>query len=153
MDSRQHIVMLASENDALNNGKVGGVGDVIRNLPRALADLGWAVTVITPSYGFLHVDNPSAQIGTVRFPFGGKTLEGPMYEVTAKLPHALVRHCVFEHPAIRGTPIYFNDASDQPFAQDATKYALFCSAVGQYLKTIRSEFILHLHDWHVGLLF
>ena len=66
-----------------------------RYLPRALADLGWMVTVITPSYGFLHVDNPSKQIDTVHFPFGGKMLEGNMYEVTSRLPHPGVRNYVF----------------------------------------------------------
>ena len=40
-DSHPHIIMLASENDALRGGKVGGVGDVLRDLPRALASLGW----------------------------------------------------------------------------------------------------------------
>lgn len=152
MDSQQHVIMVAGENDALKNGKVGGVGDVIRDLPRALADLGRPVTVITPSYGFLHVDNPSKQIDTVHFPFGGKTLEGKMYEVTAKLPHSGVLNYVFEHSGIRGTPIYFNDPPDEPFAQDGTKYALFCSAIGEYLKKIPLQFILHLHDWHTGML-
>ncbi|HMD13068.1 MAG TPA: glycogen/starch synthase, partial [Bacteroidota bacterium] len=152
MELPQHVIMVAGENDALKNGKVGGVGDVIRDLPRALADLGWVVTVITPSYGFLHIDNPSTQIDTVHFPFGGKMLEGNMYEVTARLPHSGVRNYVFEHSAIRGTPIYFNDPPDEPFAQDGTKYALFCSAVGQYLKKFPSQIILHLHDWHTGML-
>jgi len=153
MELPQHVIMVAGENDALKNGKVGGVGDVIRDLPRALADIGWTVTVITPSYGFLHIDNPSTQIDTVRFPFGGKTLEGSMYEVTARFPYSGVRNYVFEHSAIRGTPIYFNDPPGEPFAQDGTKYALFCSAVGEYLKKIPSQFILHLHDWHAGMLF
>ena len=64
--------MLASENDALRGGKVGGVGDVIRDLPRALAALGRRVTVMVPSYGFLHTGNASTLRGTVSFPYGGK---------------------------------------------------------------------------------
>ncbi len=31
-----HIAMIASENDALRGGKVGGVADVLRDLPRAM---------------------------------------------------------------------------------------------------------------------
>ncbi|MBI4811729.1 MAG: glycogen/starch synthase, partial [Ignavibacteriales bacterium] len=144
--------MLASENDALINGKVGGLADVIRDLPNALADLGLMVTVVTPSYGFLHKDNPSKFLSKVLFPFGGKTEEGELWEVTAKNPKLNVTHLVFEHPAIHGNPIYSEDPHQQPFAQDATKFALFCSAIGQYIKTYNQSTIIHLHDWHVGAL-
>ena len=39
MNARKHIVMVASEDGALVGGKVGGVGDVVNHLPRALASL------------------------------------------------------------------------------------------------------------------
>ena len=48
------VLFLASENGALPGGKVGGVGDVVRDLPKALASEGWDVRVATPSYGVLH---------------------------------------------------------------------------------------------------
>jgi len=147
------VLMLASENGSLKNGKVGGVGDVIRDLPRALAKAGWGTTVITPSYGFLHLDNPSKKIGIVRFPFGGVVEEATIYEVTPKVPHAGVENLVVEHPRLRGTPIYSNDLPDQAFAKDATNFAMFCSAVGQYLKSARQPSVLHLHDWHTPFLF
>ena len=34
----KHVLFIAAENGALPGGKVGGVGDVIRDLPRALQD-------------------------------------------------------------------------------------------------------------------
>lgn len=55
----RHIVMVASENDALVGGKVGGVGDVIKGLSDALARKGRRVTTIIPAYGFLHKKNLS----------------------------------------------------------------------------------------------
>jgi|WetSurMetagenome_2_1015567.scaffolds.fasta_scaffold70229_1 starch synthase len=144
----KHIVMLAAENDSLVGGKVGGLADVIRDLPDTLADEGYTVTVITPTYGFLHKENPSTVVASVSFPFAGKTQTGTLYEVKAKNPHAQVTHLVFEHPDLRGTPIYSIDPPGQPFAQDATKFALFCSAIGQYLKSVKGNYIVHLHDWH-----
>lgn len=142
--------MLAAENDSLVNGKVGGLADVIRDLPNALADFGYQVIVITPAYGFLHKDNPSKILSTINFPFAGKTTEGELWDVTPKHPKQNVIHLVFEHPEIRGDKIYSQDPPSQPFAQDATKFALFCSAIGQYIKTIPSSTIIHLHDWHMG---
>ncbi len=44
------IVMAAAENGAFAGGKVGGVGDVIREAPQALAELGHQVTVVIPGY-------------------------------------------------------------------------------------------------------
>lgn len=148
----QHIIMLAAENAALKGGKVGGLADVIRDLPGALADLGWRVTVIVPSYGFLHLQNPSEPVGRTRFPFGGTKMEGEFWEVRPNGSKPGVRNLLFEHPSIRGTPIYHNDPPAYPFAQDATKYALFCSAIGSYLREVQEPFILHLHDWHMGFM-
>lgn len=145
--------MLAAENDALINGKVGGLADVIRDLPNALVEYGLRVTVITPAYGILHKDNPSKFVSRVSFPFGGKISEGELWEVMPKNQKNNVTHFVFEHPGIRGAPIYLNDPPRQPFAQDATKFAIFCSAIGQYLKTVQPSPILHLHDWHMGVMF
>ncbi len=151
MHSR-HIVMLAAENASLKRGKVGGLADVIRDLPNALADLGWRVTVIVPAYGFLHTENPSRPVATIRFPFAGSEMAGELWETTPRQSRPNVRHLLFEHPGIRGTPIYHNDPPRHAFAQDATKYALFCSAIGRYLRDQGEAFILHLHDWHMGFM-
>jgi starch synthase len=151
--SSNEVVMVASENDALKGGKVGGVGDVVRDLPRALARLGWRVTVIIPSYGFLHTRNPATAVAKVRFPFAGGPSEGEMWEVTPKERVEGVTYLVFEHPGIRGNPIYCHDPPEHAFAQDASKYALFCSAVGRYLLSGSARPVLHLHDWHTGALF
>ena len=50
-----HIVHVAAENDNLPGAKVGGIGDVVRDIAPALADLDHQVTVLTPSQGFLHL--------------------------------------------------------------------------------------------------
>ncbi|HBD38324.1 MAG TPA: hypothetical protein DC084_32585, partial [Cupriavidus sp.] len=41
--STGHVIFLTAENAALRGGKVGGVGDVVRDLPAALTRLGWRV--------------------------------------------------------------------------------------------------------------
>src|SRR5258707_5623836 len=142
--------MVASENDALIGGKVGGVGDVVSHLPRVLASMGWLVTVITPSYGFLHQRNPSTLFTNVTFPFRGKPMEAAVWESQGKRHYEGVRHLVIEHEQIRGDSIYYNDPPETPFLRDATKYAMFCSAVGRLLATMERPTIVQLHDWHAA---
>ena len=153
MSKKKSVIMIASENDALAGGKVGGVGDVVRNLPRALASLGWSCTVILPSYGFLHQRNPSKLFTSVSFPFRGEELAANVFQVTAKEPCEGVSNLVVDHDDIRGNPIYYDDPPETPFMRDATKYALFCSAVGSLLKSLERPTVLHLHDWHTATLF
>ena len=151
------ILMVAAENDALPNAKVGGVGDVVRDLPRALAQLGARVHVVIPSYGFLH---ESASGEEIRFPvmFGGDVEQVKLYcwSQTGGGDGA-VTQWVMEHPGFYPCgvgQVYCNDGNDRPFASDAGKYALFCAAVGQaILNGCFGELnILHLHDWHAAVL-
>ena len=118
---RRELIMLASENDALTGGKVGGVGDVVRDLPVALSPLGWNTTVIIPAYGFLHKENPSQLVSSIQFPFAGKSTTGELYQVTPKEPVQGVTHLVFEHAEIRGEPLYCNDPPGETFYATASR--------------------------------
>src|SRR5258708_6482830 len=115
VQSTRHVIMVASENGALAGGKFGGVGDAIRDLPRALAAQGWRVTIIIPSYGFLHFRNHSSLLTNVTFPFGGEKLTGEMWKVEQQSNDGNITHLLFNHSEIAGDPIYFNDPSSTPF--------------------------------------
>ncbi|MFI5251396.1 MAG: glycogen synthase [Bacteroidota bacterium] len=151
-ENDKHVVMVASENGALSGGKIGGVGDVIRDLPAALAKLGWRVTILIPSYGFLHRHNPSRFLQKLDFPFRNKPSVGELWRVNPVSPETGITHLLFEHHDLKGNPVYFNDPPNTPFLRDATKYALFCSAAGKFLETLEPPFVLHLHDWHAATL-
>ena len=157
--TQRRVLMVAAENDGLQGGKVGGIGDVVRDVPPALARFGWQVSVATPSYGFLHKTPGSTLVGRVSFLFGGVATEADVHSVPGKKPSPGVTHYVFDHPAFtwveRGRhQIYRNDPPDSPFASDASKYALFCAAVAEAAR--RDLFgqldCMHLHDWHAAFL-
>jgi starch synthase len=81
-----HIVMLAAENGGLPGGKAGGLGDVIRELPRALADCGHSVTVLSPGYGMLS-QLPGASVeGPLEAEFCGAKEALTLYRVPAQPP-------------------------------------------------------------------
>ena len=146
--------MLAAENDALPGGKVGGIGDVVRDLPSAIADTGAQVTVVVPAYGVFHRLPSAKSIAVVNASFKGQTEVIEVYSLNAS-DKSNVNQIVLDHPLFSaGGPgtIYCNDGSDRPFATDANKFALFSTAALAAIKSNAFGTIdaLHLHDWHAA---
>jgi len=159
-EDKMNILIAAAENDALPGGKVGGLGDVIRDIPPAIAKKGCRVKVIIPSYGFLHKQD-SKWIGSVHFFFGGKNQSAEIYMVRGKISQSDVKHFVVDHPifiapgnAQANRTFYSYDPPERPFATDASKYALFCTAVAEAItKSIFGPIdCMHLHDWHTAFI-
>jgi starch synthase len=151
-----HIVMIAAENGVLKGAKVGGIADVIRDVPRALALRGHRVTVLTPGYQALS-KLPNARFQhslTVEFCGALETLE--LFQIDTPEEPPEVRHYVLEHPlfgACGAGHVYCHDMYE-PFATDASKFALFCHAACCALVTdaFGKADVLHLHDWHAALM-
>jgi len=150
------ILMAAAENDALPRGKVGGIGDVVRDIPLALANIGQNVDVVMPGYGSFSKLPDSKHITSLDLMFGGQLHTVDIFKVTVKNTHKTVTQWVIEHPlfAIGGVgEIYCDDPDNRPFAKDATKFALFSAAIAQAIisDVFGSIDILHLHDWHTAM--
>jgi len=155
MISTKHICMFAAENDVIPGAKVGGIGDVLRDIPRALANEKTRVTVVIPAYGAFH-ELPSAMpVGAFTTQFRGATERVELFEVSAgRDPN--VRYLVMHHPlfAVGGKgAVYCDDDADSPFATDASKFALFSVAGLSAITSgnIDPVDVLHLHDWHSAL--
>ncbi len=157
--------MVAAENDALPNAKVGGIGDVVRDIPLALQQAGCHVQVVLPDYGYLAKLPSTQKIGQFQVRFGGKLEEVHLFKVRPKhtmldqasagnqpIQYWALGHSYFS-PCGDGA-VYCNDGSDRPFATDASKYAFFCAAVAQV--AVEGGFgeldVVHLHDWHTALI-
>jgi starch synthase len=155
------ILMVAAENDAIPRAKVGGIGDVVRDVPPVLAERGHEVSVVVPSYGYLHEVPGATRITALTYRFGATDdRAAALFEVPGKTLHEGVTHYVIDHPAFASRDaqgrleIYHRDPDGRPFATDATKYARFCMAVAELVRGQELGRIdcLHLHDWHAGLL-
>ena len=48
------FLFAAAENDAIPNCKAGGMGDVVRDVPRQISEQGDKVHVVVPAYSRLH---------------------------------------------------------------------------------------------------
>ncbi|TWX72467.1 glycogen synthase [Colwellia sp. C1TZA3] len=158
------ILMAAAENDALPRGKVGGIGDVVRDIPLALAKIGQELDVVMPGYGSFSKLAGAQQVTSLEVMFGGQVQTVDIFKISlTPSPTTLldtsakkVSQWVIEHPlfAIGGIgKIYCDDPSNRPFASDASKFALFSAAVA---KAIISDVfgkidVIHLHDWHTAM--
>ena len=149
--------MLASENDALAGGKVGGLADVVRDAPAALAKKGCRVSVVMPSYNFLHTLPGARRVSDFSVVFRHAPHAIDIYAVPARNPHPAVDQFVLHHPGLAANApnrIYHDDPPHRPFATDANRFALFCSAAATALvrHTWGDVDCLHLHDWPTALL-
>ena len=149
--------MVAAENDALPNGKVGGIGDVVRDIPPALAAAGHVVNVVTPGYQAFSLLPGAKLITSIQVQFAGRIENVEIFKVPAIEPHNNVMIWVVEHPlfAAGGVgKIYCDDPPSKPFESDANKFALFSAAVAK--ATVSDVFgsisVIHLHDWHAAMI-
>jgi len=152
-----HILMVAAENGALPGGKVGGIGDVLRDVPAALVKSGCAVSVVTPAYGVFGKLAGAKRIKTLTVRFGGIPQALELFRLPGAGSGKKVRQYAIEHPLFShcgAGRIYCDDGPGRPFESDASKFALFCLAVAEAV--VREHFaavdILHLHDWHAAFL-
>ena len=149
-----NFLFVASENDAIPKCKVGGVGDVIRDVPRQIARRGDQVHVVVPSYSRLHHDGSLK--AKLHLQLRDVTYVAYLYEVEAKNEDGNIRHYVIHHPEIEAGNIggiYHNDPSE-PFYTDTIKYIIFCTGVAEAMKQghFGTVDIVHLHDWHSSML-
>ncbi|MBQ4835086.1 MULTISPECIES: glycogen synthase [Pseudoalteromonas] len=143
-----HVVMVAAENDKLPNCKVGGVADVIRDVPYALSRININTSVIVPDYGQAAMDRQF--VADIAVPFKQHLETAVLWQVekSGGVTQYVISHSLFsEH----GGAIYCNDR-DRPFFTDANKFAFFSAAVCEVIEHgfIGDVDVLHLHDWHAA---
>jgi starch synthase len=149
IDTR-HVLLIAAENGAIPGGKVGGVGDVVRDLPPALAAHGWQTTVLTPSYGSFQTLPGAQELGAVAVRFRGEDHNVQVFELRT----GGVRTILFDHALLAPTTpgrVYHDDGADRPYATDANKFAFFCAAAATWIDALPAlPDAIHLHDWHAA---
>ncbi len=149
-----NFLFVAAENDGLYKCKAGGMGDVVRDVPRQISERGDKVHVVVPSYSRLHKDGIFKT--KLNFELRGITYSAELYEVIPKKEYNNIHHYVIHHPEIEGGEIahIYHDNPVEPFFTDFVKFTIFCTAVAEAVK--RGAFgkldIMHLHDWHSSLL-
>ncbi len=148
------IRMVAAENGAIPGAKAGGLGDVIRDVPVALAELGHEVDIIMPGYGRFAEDTGAEPMPPLEPLFRGQRLEVKLSRLKIGAGAGAEVNChLLDHPLLtpaRPGQIYHDDSPDRPFAADASRFALFCAGACELLRESPAD-VIHLHDWHAAL--
>jgi starch synthase len=131
-----HIMHVAVEMAPI--AKVGGLGDVVTALARAIQDEGNLVEIVLPKYAFF---NSSPMLGNMEFEASFEAL-GTNIVVTR---HIVENIQVFFVEPQNG---FFAVDSVYGRADDGQKFDFFCNAALEFLlQTGRNPDILHCHDW------
>ncbi|XP_044459076.1 starch synthase 3, chloroplastic/amyloplastic [Triticum aestivum] len=129
-----HIVHIAVEMAPI--AKVGGLGDVVTSLSRAIQDLGHKVEVIFPKYDCLNLSNVKDLHCRQSFTWGGTEIKVWFGKV-------------------EGISVYFLEPQNGMFwvgcvygRNDESRFGFFChSALEFLLQSGSSPDIIHCHDW------
>jgi starch synthase len=131
--------------------RTGGLGDVLEELPAALAERGHEVSVALPCYGGLRDD---ARLGArdsgvrLHIPAGSRTHEIEIW--IGRAPNGvqvfLVRSDeLFDRPGIYGV-------HGQDFGDNAERFIVFSKAVLELARRISPPLdLIHVHDWQAAL--
>lgn len=135
------ILLAASEFSPL--AKVGGLGDVIGSLPRALVELGHDVRVVIPQYGCIDFGKyKTALKGVVEIESGGRAERANINELNLEGLHVyLVENAMhFSQGKI------YTD-------YDLPRFLYFSRAVYRMLHSLEWQpEIVHCHDWQTALI-
>lgn len=128
--------------------KIGGLGDVVGALPKALEKEGVNVDVIVPYFPTAKVDNLNIYKSfDLHVPFAGKNNVVEVYKT--KLPESNVDLYMLKNDD------YFSKGGSNFFANNVGEteiFAFFNKAIVEYVKSSFNTYdIIHCNDWHTGL--
>lgn len=120
--------------------KVGGLGDVVHSLSKALREKNVDAAALLPLYDSIHLSKKKADSFSIFFdgkPFSVSIWEG-VYD---------------------GIPLFFVDPEADFFRRgtiygcpdDASRFAFFCAAAATFIEKKPELDVIHLHDWPTAL--
>jgi starch synthase len=143
------ILLAGSELTPL--ARTGGLGDVLKGLPAALAARGHEASVVLPCYRGLREDPrmPVSETGVrLHVQMGTRWFEAEILE--GRAPNGvqvfLVRHDEsFDRAGLYG-------AEGRDFSDNAERFIFFCKCVVELARRISPPLdVIHVHDWQTAL--
>jgi starch synthase len=131
--------------------KVGGLGDVVGSLPKALTDLGIEVVIAIPAYQTIDFSSWK-EIGKYLVHFNSQPLKVTVF--LSSLPGSNVVVWAFrEEKYIASGGVYFSKTAFSSSQDEIERFVVFNKAVAKWVALSQAGFdLVHAHDWHTGAL-
>ena len=150
MRSPDRVRVLFAAAEAFPIAKTGGLGDVCGALPSTLARLGADIRLMVPGY--------PAALETVLAPCPVARFTDPILDggrlIAAYMPDSGLPVLLFDHPGLFQRPGgLYQDSAGQDWADNHRRFAVFSHAVarvGHGCLPWQPD-IVHVNDWHTGL--
>ena len=148
------IVMIAAE--AAPYAKVGGLGDVVGALPRALEKLGAKVTVIIPAYGNAAGKpfqiEPCRDVPGFDVSLGNFSEYAYVFQTTMPETGVTVYHIGSRQYFERGG-VYDDPVTGEGYGDNMERYVFFMKAALELILRLPDSFdVIHCHDSHAALI-
>ncbi|HED10301.1 MAG TPA: glycogen synthase [Caldithrix abyssi] len=146
------ILYLASEVTPF--ARAGGLGDVTGALPKALKDLNQEIRIMMPKYKFInerkYVLREVIRLRNIPVTIDGRTEYANVK--SAFLPESKVQIYFIEVADFFNKPgIYHDPHTNEPYEDNAIRYAFFAKAAMETLKTLSWQpDLIHCNDWQTA---
>ena len=146
--------------------KVGGLGDVIGSLPKALVKLGVDVKVFLPFYGSIDTKKFKTKVlkKNIKLDIDTRAHSFDLYET--KLLDAKVKICLIKHKNFNAKDIYVGSrkyfkkgayakkkGAYSRNVDDVERFVFFSKAVVESIRVMKLQpDVVHCHDWHTALI-
>ena len=131
--------------------KVGGLGDVVGALPKALRALGHKVTVLSLRYGSIDPAEHALarRLVKVKVHLGGEHVDAEVYET--RLPSG-VTVVFLGAPRISDRPGVYGEGATT-YEDNHLRFGLLCKGAVAWMRMQpKVPDLVHLHDWTTGLI-
>jgi len=145
MSTKNKLKILIAAAEVTPIAKVGGLGDVIGALPKALAKLNLDARVIMPFFGAIDKNKYKIKLIRQNIKIGGTSINLWL----TKIPDSAVPVYLIEHNFFAGKKIYSTALADG--SKDMKKFVFFSQAILENIKAINfAPDVIHLNDWHTA---
>jgi len=133
--------------------KVGGIGDVIQALPKALSKIGVDVIVTIPFYNGLHIEESQLTLAYKDIPIFFENQQQTFNVYRSFLPNTKIPILFIDNKRYFSTKgIYVErDASSGGSDLEASRFLFLSKASIRIAEIIKAD-VIHCNDWHTALI-
>lgn len=142
------ILFVASELTPI--AKVGGLGDVVGSLPKALEKLGLEIKIVIGKYGIIDEAKYSLKkLFDLQVPWGESNQKVGIY--STKMPRSNIEVLLIDHELINTGGVYDSPTAFATTDHELKRFLLVSRSALESIKKLGwKPDAIHIHDWHTS---